>query len=392
MHLLETYALSTASKINKPFIIKKYFPLPFEKYITIQNSSGMPGKCYDYFQEVVNNLLPILEKENIKIVQIGSKDDKQLVNVINYQGQTNINQVAYIIDNSMLHIGNDSFAIHMASAFGVPLIGLYSVSSPEIAGPFWKNSNQTCLTPNNWKPSFNPNDNPKRINEIKIEDIVKSAEKLLFNTQSFKQKIHFIGDKFTHAIIECYPDQAIPQNFFPNQMANIRLDYKKIENIEPLIYNLSTRPCCLVINSPINLDVFLAYRQNLSMIIYDITEGVDPKFVEYLNNLLLKHALVFKKTDTNKKQLAERKIEILDLPNIIEEITINSKFENFDNNFYYKTNKVVMANNQIYASKAGVEENKPVTLNGLTVEQKIGDINNLNLLKEEIDHFMIFEK
>jgi ADP-heptose:LPS heptosyltransferase len=92
------------------------------------------------------------------------------------QGQTNINQTAFILENSKLHIGNDSFAIHMCSAFDVPLIGLYSVSSPEIAGPFWKNKNQICLTPKNWKPSFNPNESPKRVNEIKIESIIESIQ------------------------------------------------------------------------------------------------------------------------------------------------------------------------------------------------------------------------
>ena len=75
MHLLETYALSTGSKIGKPFIVKKFFPVKYEKYITIQNSSGMPAKCYDYFQQVVDFLLPVLNKENIGIVQIGGKED-----------------------------------------------------------------------------------------------------------------------------------------------------------------------------------------------------------------------------------------------------------------------------------------------------------------------------
>jgi ADP-heptose:LPS heptosyltransferase len=162
MHLLETYALATGSKIKKPFINKKFFPVPFEKYITIQNSSGMQGKCYDYFQDVVDFIHEDLEKIGYKIIQIGSKDDRALKHVFHLQGQTNINQTAFILENSKLHVGNDSFAIHMCSAFGVPLIGLYSVSSPEIAGPFWKDNNQNCLTPENLgllligKPRFIP--------------------------------------------------------------------------------------------------------------------------------------------------------------------------------------------------------------------------------------------
>ncbi|MEY4342988.1 MAG: hypothetical protein RL736_784 [Pseudomonadota bacterium] len=124
MHLLEKYALNTGSKITKPFIIKKYFPVPYEKYITVQNSSGMSGKCYDYFQDVIDFLFPILEKNGYKIIQIGSKTDSSLNKVINLQGSTDINQTAFILNNSKLHIGNDSFAIHMCSAFEIPLIAL----------------------------------------------------------------------------------------------------------------------------------------------------------------------------------------------------------------------------------------------------------------------------
>jgi ADP-heptose:LPS heptosyltransferase len=102
MHLLETYALSTGSKISKPFIIKKYFPLPTNKYITIQNSSGMNGKCYDYFQDVIDFLYEKLNSKGFQIIQIGSKEDKPLNRVINLQGQTDINQTAFILNNSSL--------------------------------------------------------------------------------------------------------------------------------------------------------------------------------------------------------------------------------------------------------------------------------------------------
>lgn len=392
MHLLETYALSTGSKIKKPFIIKKYFPIPFEKYITIQNSSGMPGKCYDYFQEVINYLLPSLEKENIKIIQIGSKDDAPLKNVINYQGQTNLNQAAYIIDNAMLHIGNDSFAVHMASAFETPIVSLYSVSSPEIAGPFWKNSKQVCLIPPNWKPSFNPNENPKKINEIKIEDVVNSCEKLLFKNKLTNFKTHFIGNKFNHTIFECYPDQIVPPNFSPNEMVNIRLDYKKINTLDPILHNLSTRPCSIITDTPLNLGPLLAYRKNLSMVIYDVTSNIDTNFIDYLNKLLIRSTIIFKKTENNQDLFDKRKYEIIDLPNVIEEIQENQEKEILNNDFIYKTNKIIMYNNTFYPSRAAAEENKPVHFNGKSLEQEVKLIENKELLKQDLDYFLIYEK
>ena len=139
MHLIQKYALSTGSKIGKPYIVKKYFPVDAEKYITVQNSSGMPGKCYDFFEDVLQFLKPLLDKNNYKIVQIGGEKDKKIPNAIDLTGKSNINQTAYIISKASLHLGNDSFAVHMASGFDVPTVGLYGITSPELAGPYWNN-------------------------------------------------------------------------------------------------------------------------------------------------------------------------------------------------------------------------------------------------------------
>ncbi len=37
MHLVEQYSLVTGAKINKPFIETSYYPIPFEKYIVVEN-------------------------------------------------------------------------------------------------------------------------------------------------------------------------------------------------------------------------------------------------------------------------------------------------------------------------------------------------------------------
>jgi hypothetical protein len=393
MHLLETYALSTGSKIKKPFIIKRFFPVPFEKYITIQNSSGMTGKCYDYFQEVINFIYPKLLEAGITIVQIGSKEDSPLEKTVGFHGQTDINQTAYILSNSMLHIGNDSFAIHMASAFGIPLIGLYSVSSPEIAGPFWQNDKQICLTPPNWRPSFNPAENPKKVNEIKIEDIIESVNKLLFKSEDKQITSHFLGSKFLHRIIECYGDQAVPTNFQQGHLLNVRLDYKDIEDVNPLFHNLSTRPCCIVTKKPFNLQLFKQFEKNISMIIYDITDNLEIQFIDYLSHFGAKFACIFRSDKSTQENFNNKKLELIDYPINIEEVNINkSSIDLSNSNLFYRSNKIIMANNKIYASKAALEDDKPINITESTVEQAISEIKNLNLFMEELEYFHIYEK
>jgi hypothetical protein len=398
MHLVETYSLSTGSKIKKPFIHKKFFPLPFDKYITIQNSSGMQGKCYDYFQEVVNFVYEDLEKFGYKIIQIGNKNDKPLTNVFNLQGQTNINQTAFILENSKLHIGNDSFAIHMCSAFGVPLIGLYSVSSPEIAGPFWKNKNQICLTPKNWKPSFNPNESPKRINEIKIESIIESI-KLLLNI-NFSQNIEtlFIGQRYGQILLESTPSIILQNNIFPEIPLNIRFDY--IEEIQENDYictlnNLNIRKCTIITDKALEIEKLAQLKDKIINVFYDITfNNIDFDFINKVKLLGIKIDFIFNKSKNRDESiLNNKKLELVEHQEIIHVVENPEKpTEKIKESAFYKSKKIIFGNNNAYLSKAAYLENKSINLDKLDMTQKISDINNIDLLIEEDADYCLFYK
>ena len=118
MHILEQYALNCGVSISKPYVSEEFFPLPFEKYITLHPKGKFPSREYDYWEEVTTNLFPILEKHNIKIVQVGGKEDQVVPFCYPTNGQTNLNNLAYLVKNSLLHLGVDSLPIHFASAFG----------------------------------------------------------------------------------------------------------------------------------------------------------------------------------------------------------------------------------------------------------------------------------
>jgi hypothetical protein len=399
MHLVETYSLSTGSKIKKPFIHKKFFPLPFDKYITIQNSSGMQGKCYDYFQEVVNFVYEDLGKFWLQNnSNWGQGEDKALNNVFHLQGQTNINQTAFILENSKLHIGNDSFAIHMCSAFDVPLIGLYSVSSPEIAGPFWKNKNQICLTPKNWNPSFNPNESPKRVNEIKIESIIESIQTLL--NINLSQNIHtiFIGERYGHILLEAIPSIILPNTVFPEVPLNIRFDY--IDKIEEKDYictlnNLNTRKCAIITDKPLEIEKLFQLKDKIINLFYDITfNDIDLNFVNKIKSLGMKIDFIFNKSkNKNESVLNNKKLELIDYQEIINIVENTDKpTEEIRESKFYKSKKILFANNNTYLSKAAYLENKPVNLDKLDVIQNIKDINNIDLLIEEDADYCLFYK
>jgi hypothetical protein len=399
MHLLDTYALRTGSKIKKPFIIKKFFPLPVEKYITIQNSSGMPAKCYDYFQEVILYLINKLNKNGYQIVQIGSKEDKVLNGVINLCGQTNINQTAFILNNSSLHLGNDSFAIHMASAFNIPCVGLYGITYPNIAGPYWNKKNSTCLTPENFKASFNPSETPKKINSIKPEIVIESINNLLFQkNEKINLKTKFIGSRYLNPVLEVFPDQVVPPNLFPNQMVNIRLDYKQDltrNDYNGIFNNLNIRPSAIVTDKKFNINPFLNFKDHITQVIYNITNSIDIEFINNLFNYNINCVFVFENNDKNIDILNKRKLDLIEYPALIQELDpINKnilKDLSKETNLFYSSKKILFVNNKMYTSKHAFNKNIPLenNLKLLDIPLSKEDLNDLGL---ELDEFFVYTK
>ena len=78
MHLIENYSAVTRLAIHKPEIYLQFCPIPCDKYITIQTAGAMLAKNYYFFQEIIDLILPILQKNDIKIVQLGGKNEQKL--------------------------------------------------------------------------------------------------------------------------------------------------------------------------------------------------------------------------------------------------------------------------------------------------------------------------
>ena len=176
MHLLEQYALTCGVKIDKPTIYESFYPINSNKYICFHPTSKYDSKVYDYWQIVLDLILPVLRNHKIDVVQIGGKNEPAFQGCIHAQGQTNLNQAAYIIRNSLLNFGADSFSSHIASGLGKKIVTLYSNNNINNCKPYWTES-QDCvlLEPNrvSKKPNYSEKELPKTINEIKPEDVAK---------------------------------------------------------------------------------------------------------------------------------------------------------------------------------------------------------------------------
>ena len=158
MHLVEQYSLVTGAKINKPFLETSYYPIPFDKYIVVENGGEeIKSRIYSMCTDIIADIKDYLDAENIKIVQIGSADSEQMPGVFDLRGRTTTKQLAYIVKNSLLHCSTNDFLLDIASHFNVPVVGMYGNTYADVAKPYWGEKNKKIILEshrNGNKPSF----------------------------------------------------------------------------------------------------------------------------------------------------------------------------------------------------------------------------------------------
>lgn len=182
MHILETYALIAGAKIDKCYIQEMPVILPVNQYITFHPYSEKGNsKQYDKWDSVID-LLNKNKNFNYDILQIGTKDPNKNYNVnTDYLNQLNRWQLAYLIKNSSLHLGYDSFPIHLSSHYNIPIVGLYSYHA-NTCGPYFSSTNKVKLFQPDFtkiKPTYGYNDQYRLINNIDYINIYYAILELL---------------------------------------------------------------------------------------------------------------------------------------------------------------------------------------------------------------------
>jgi hypothetical protein len=353
MRLLDTYATNTGSKIDKPFIYTKFFPLPLDTYITLQSQTPYDSRNYSYWQEVVDILTPYLSKEKIHLVQVGNKDERPLNGAINLLGQTNINQLAYVVENSILHFGADSLCVHLASYFDKPIVSIYSISNPNVAGPHFGDKNKHILLKGyervgNKKPSYSQVESPKYIDTIKPEEIAKSILKLLNIKYNDIPETVFFGTDFNVKSFEIIPDEILDPSSIPVENPIIRMDYYFNEKALEVI--ISTKKSIVFTNKPIKKDIIEKYKHNINQLIYIIEEDNDVNFVKLLKNNSVNYVLL---SFLPEEILNNFKLDYMDYNLIVNrkhKTKEDTKIEDI-NNLYYKSCRTLFSSKGKFLSK-----------------------------------------
>lgn len=377
MRLLDTYALYTGSKIDKPFIYEKYFPLPIEKFITFQAQTPYESRNYNYWQDVINMIAPILLKNDIRIIQTGLTKEQPYNQIVDLRGQTSLQQMAYLMKRSMLHFGPDSFGVHLASHYDIPVVSLYSISMPEVAGPHFGSKEKQILFKayervGNKKPSYSPTEDPKSINSIKPEEIAAAILKLLNIDFPIPFVTAHIGKKYSQNVIREVVANHPGTLSNPEIPVEIRLDLPYDQNILGHLLSYYQK-AVVVTDKRLNIDFLKNFKTHIPMVVYRVTENSDHDFVKEIIDAGFQLLLV---SDLTEEQLEGKKIHFYEFGGITkieppDKETVESLRKDIDK-LYYQSCKLRAANGEVYRSNAAYDANIKIE-NDFDYEKVIDD-------------------
>ena len=335
----------------------QFFPLPIDKWITLQPASK-GAKSYDYWNEVIQLVKSELNKLGIEIVQIGGPGEKSVPDCFSTQGQTTINQAAYLVKHGEMHLGVDSFAAHIASMYQKKIVCLYSNNHINNVLPYWtKEEDMILLEPDRKgkKPNFALDENPKTINSIRPETIAQAVFDLIGIDKTVDFETLFIGPLYHNRILEWVPDACADVKCFNTDTVVSRMDWVFNEQVLKGQFRFSNQ--IIITNKPFDINIAREFRDKIREVIYFIEEDDDPKWCRDILNCGVKVTLISFLPD---EKLNSKKLDYIDIAFINQkDIPSVSELKGITD-LEYRSGKVTISKGKLYPSKQGWLRDEPI--------------------------------
>jgi len=105
------------------------------EYIVVHGTGGHPYRNYYNFHMALDGC-------RLPIVQIGGKEDQILGNgdftFIDLRGKLSYRQAAYVISKATLFVGVDSYPMHVAGSFNIPMVVTFGSGAARVTAPMTK--------------------------------------------------------------------------------------------------------------------------------------------------------------------------------------------------------------------------------------------------------------
>ena len=352
-HLAEEYAKSCGVKIGEPVLKPHYFPVLHDKYITIHNDKKVQSKEYDMWPEVIGLLREHLK--DTKVIQIGAKGEETIKGVDAHMPTETLKQSAYIIENSLAHVGIDSVPVHIASALDKPVVGIYSHTYANTCSPLWNKKTKAITIESDRrgnKPSFSLNENPKTINFINPEKIAQAVLDVLDIDEKINHKTIYIGEHYKSNFFEIIP---IKNTTLKAENIDVRMDYAHNENVLSEI--LKRNIVEVTLSEPISENLLKLKR--IKKIIYK-ADSFDQDFCKLIKKEGIPHVLVCTSSENLSKERTENFDNLISYLDLKESIENNKKKINIDdfNEIKIKSNKQIVCGDKLYESYFDLNERK----------------------------------
>ena len=370
MHLIERYSLNTGVKIHKPYIYEQFFPVKDEKYIVF-HPVDEKGKNYKYWQEVLNVLVPILEQNNIKVYQLGQQPEKNknssYAGVYNLINQTSRPNVAYLVKNSLLYLGSDTFSSQFAGYYDKKRVVIYSHVLKEHRRPYWgSKDNEILIEPNSRgrKPHYHKPDVKNDASQICPYSIVSAACKLLNLNYKNDYKTVYAGEAFQKRILDFVPNVNIAKYNLTVPLVRCRMDLEFNQQVLFDSLNNFKGKMSIVTNKPIDLAGIHHHQKKIEEIFYilekDKIDLIDENFIKRITSLSAVHFASFE--DEDSRGLFKLKFMDCMFINAQETPSKDSVLpkEDLDKELFYKPAKLILSNGQVYPNLYDYNQNKPI--------------------------------
>mgnify|MGYP003632851636 CR=1 FL=1 len=285
MHKLESFALSCGSKISKPHIEKTFFPIVDKKFICVSQQSLSQAEDYDFIDDVIFHIKPYLDKEGIKIFEIGQSKKNQIFYSKSYS-HLNVLQTSYLISNSLLYLGNLNLYTHLASYYGKPSVVPLNNQYSEIVRPYWSKEDECkLLTPDtDLKPYHSAQESPKTINQLQPEEVACAVLDSLSITHSL-DKIETVhtGEDYLNQIIDIIPGPFDVSGMNLDGLINLRMD--KVFDLKFLSRCSSIKKFNLVSRNIIPIEYLNLLKDKIESISFFIDNQTEQQDINILSSI-----------------------------------------------------------------------------------------------------------